>query len=220
MIGIHVCPHADNTARPGQDSCGRPIWRRSTATSWRSTSNSATIADSLRVTCRSQPNTGTALKYSNRTNTAAILRLGRETVVLDDYDRSHRCSPAFQVLRVPSPIFAEPAVDAAALGHPVHAGNAPSDGLAETLAQLLLALCWSCAGPVSIAAGRRAACDKGDRQGVVRRSRSCSWRVPRWSVHRRTPAWVRAPLAWVTSALNVSPGPMTSGLSGRTRAAG
>src|SRR4051812_9595737 len=49
------------------------------ATSWRSTSSSATIADSPRVTCGSQPNIRIAVRYSSRTTMQSIVRDGGRT---------------------------------------------------------------------------------------------------------------------------------------------
>ena len=71
--------NADSTARSGHDSLGLPTWRRSTATSCRSTNNSATIADSPPTTRGNQPNTPTAVKYSSRTTMHPILRDNHKT---------------------------------------------------------------------------------------------------------------------------------------------
>src|SRR3954451_25111757 len=70
---------AESTARSGQDRRGRPTWRRSTATSWRSTNNSAAIADSPRVTRGNQPNIRTAVRYNSRTTLHRILGDDRKT---------------------------------------------------------------------------------------------------------------------------------------------
>jgi hypothetical protein len=62
----------DRPIRPGQP---RPADLASQdGNPWRSTSSSAAIADSLCASCRSQPNTRTAPRYSSRTSMDAILR--------------------------------------------------------------------------------------------------------------------------------------------------
>jgi hypothetical protein len=53
---------AARTARSAQSNCGRPACRRSTATSWRKTSTSASLAASLRLSSASQPNTRVIIK--------------------------------------------------------------------------------------------------------------------------------------------------------------
>lgn len=61
---------AANTARSAQDSCGLLTWRRSTATSWRSTRISAFFDRELPASNPSQAMSSRKIRYSNHSATA------------------------------------------------------------------------------------------------------------------------------------------------------
>lgn len=61
--------NADKTARSAQSSRGWETALRSTATSWRRTSNSTSLAADERPSNTSQPTSRTEIKYSSRNDT-------------------------------------------------------------------------------------------------------------------------------------------------------
>src|SRR4051794_40007802 len=60
---------AANTARSAQSRRGRGLVRRRTATSWRSTRSSTSLAPDLRPSSTTSPSTCRKIKYSNRNDT-------------------------------------------------------------------------------------------------------------------------------------------------------
>ena len=60
---------AANTARSAQSNRGRGLVRRKTATSWRSTRSSTSLAEEVRPSSRTSPSTCRKIKYSRRSDT-------------------------------------------------------------------------------------------------------------------------------------------------------
>ena len=68
---------AAKTARSAQSSRGLGLVRRSTATSCRSTSSSTSLVEDLRPSSRTSPSTCWKIRYSSRSDTAAIMPVRR-----------------------------------------------------------------------------------------------------------------------------------------------
>ena len=69
-VGVRRFGHPQaNTARSAQSRRGRGLVRRRTATSWRSTRSSTSLAEEVRPSSRTSPSTCRKIQYSSRSDT-------------------------------------------------------------------------------------------------------------------------------------------------------